>query len=111
MCGAHVKCAKCGNNCCNGGYGILNAVPNTPRGSTGEECDACPSAYELQDDWKSCPRWLRIRTRLHMFIEFDIYIPLRNKLDHYGIDLDYWRGRSDRWPEILVEELNEKKKK
>lgn len=32
-----VKCARCGNNCCNGG--------------SGEEgkCPICPVAYELQD--------------------------------------------------------------
>lgn len=37
-----VICGKCGNNCCNGGYGEV----------TGETCDACPSAYELQDKGK-----------------------------------------------------------
>ena len=41
MCGPMVVCGKCGNNCCNGGYGTL------PDGST---CDACPSAYDLQDN-------------------------------------------------------------
>ena len=34
-----VVCGKCGNNCCNGGYGTL---PN------GVLCDACPSAYDMQ---------------------------------------------------------------
>ena len=34
-----VICGKCGNNCCNAGYGTL---PN------GDQCDACPSAYEMQ---------------------------------------------------------------
>jgi hypothetical protein len=38
--GSMVRCGKCGNNCCNGGYGTL------PDGTT---CDACPSAYEMQD--------------------------------------------------------------
>jgi len=33
-----VLCGKCGNNCCNGGYGEVD----------GKECDACPSAYEMQ---------------------------------------------------------------
>lgn len=33
-----VMCGKCGNNCCNGGYGEVD----------GKKCDACPSAYELQ---------------------------------------------------------------
>ncbi len=40
MCGPMVICGKCGNNCCNGGYGTL------PDGS---KCDACPSAYDMQD--------------------------------------------------------------
>lgn len=40
MCGPTVKCGKCGNNCCNGGYGTL---------PTGEECEACPSAYQKQE--------------------------------------------------------------
>jgi len=40
MCGPMVVCGKCGNNCCNGGYGAL------PDGGT---CDACPSAYEMQE--------------------------------------------------------------
>lgn len=44
MCGPMVICGKCGNNCCNGGYGEI----------LGEEvgevlvCDMCPSAYDLQ---------------------------------------------------------------
>ena len=40
MCGRMVVCGKCGNNCCNAGYGTL---------PTGLECDACPSAYDMQD--------------------------------------------------------------
>lgn len=40
MCGPMVICGKCGNNSCNGGYGTL------PDGS---KCDACPSAYDMQD--------------------------------------------------------------
>lgn len=44
MCGRSVTCGKftcgkCGNNACNGGYGTVNGV----------ECDACPSAYEMQN--------------------------------------------------------------
>ena len=34
-----VICGKCGNNCCNGGYGTL---------PDGKECDACSSAYKMQ---------------------------------------------------------------
>lgn len=40
MCGPRVICGKCGNNCCNGGYGEL---------VDGSQCDACPSAYDKQD--------------------------------------------------------------
>ena len=32
-----VICGKCGNNTCNGGYGEVD----------GEQCHACPSAYEI----------------------------------------------------------------
>lgn len=32
-----VICGKCGNNCCNGGYGEIDGVT----------CTACPSAYKL----------------------------------------------------------------
>lgn len=34
-----VVCGKCGNNCCNGGYGEIDGV----------QCDACPEAYAMQD--------------------------------------------------------------
>jgi hypothetical protein len=44
MCGQMVVCGKCGNNCCNGGYGTL------PDGKT---CDACPSAYDMQDEGRA----------------------------------------------------------
>lgn len=37
-----VVCGKCGNNCCNGGYGEIDGVA----------CDACPSAYELYTETK-----------------------------------------------------------
>lgn len=46
MCGPMVICGKCGNNCCNGGYGeIIGKEPGTTM-----ECDACPSAYQKQKD-------------------------------------------------------------
>ena len=38
-CGAYmIRCPKCGNNCCNGGYGTVDGV----------ECDICPLAYQFQ---------------------------------------------------------------
>jgi hypothetical protein len=36
-----VVCGKCGNNTCNGGYGTL---------PDGKDCDACPSAYEMDSN-------------------------------------------------------------
>ena len=39
QCGWHVKCANCGNNCCNGG--------------SGDGCpDKCAEAYHLQDEFE-----------------------------------------------------------
>jgi len=38
MCGLHVRCGYCGNNCCNGGTGTL---------SDGSKC-GCDEAYEMQ---------------------------------------------------------------
>ena len=40
MCGAVVRCPKCGNNSCNGAFGELE---------DGSKCDVCPQAYEIQD--------------------------------------------------------------
>ncbi len=46
MCGHPVViCGKCGNNCCNGGYGELPG----PERDTWIKCDACPSAYDMQN--------------------------------------------------------------
>jgi len=39
---AFIRCEKCGNNCCNGGHGEIN----------GEPCDACDSAYKIQQNEK-----------------------------------------------------------
>lgn len=39
LCGRMVVCGKCGNNSCNGGYGTVD----------GKDCDACPSAYDMQN--------------------------------------------------------------
>ncbi len=40
ICGWTVICPKCGNNCCNGGYGEID----------GETCDVCPDAYAYQKE-------------------------------------------------------------
>jgi len=34
-----IYCPKCGNNCCNGGYGKVDGV----------DCDVCSLAYQYQD--------------------------------------------------------------
>lgn len=39
-CGPALRCPKCGNNCCNAGYGEID----------GEPCDLCPSIYDVQDE-------------------------------------------------------------
>jgi hypothetical protein len=39
QCGPFVRCPKCGNNCCNGGYGKVD----------GKECDVCPLSYQYQE--------------------------------------------------------------
>jgi len=35
----YVECPRCKNNCCSGGYGVVDD----------EECDVCPLAYQFQD--------------------------------------------------------------
>ena len=45
-----IRCPKCGNNCCNAGYGEID----------GEECDICSLAYSYQNlAWKTgqMPKW------------------------------------------------------
>jgi hypothetical protein len=37
---AMVRCGGCGNNCCNGTYGVVNGSP----------CTKCASAYAMQDE-------------------------------------------------------------
>ncbi len=39
LCGWFVRCPKCGNNSCNGGFGEVD----------GKECDVCNVAYVIQD--------------------------------------------------------------
>lgn len=40
ICGWMVICPRCGNNCCNGGYG---------EDKDGTKCFVCPIAYDVQD--------------------------------------------------------------
>ena len=45
----YIKCPKCGNNCCGGGYGVMdkNGKP-LPWNEKGIPCDVCPLAYQFQ---------------------------------------------------------------
>lgn len=74
MCGSHIKCPKCGNNCCTGGYGYLPS--KTPWGEPGDvECDMCPVAYDYQDAYQVEGKrkfrfrwtWMRIKMRAIRF--------------------------------------------
>ena len=47
MCGEHVVCGYCGNNCCNGGTGTL---------PDGTEC-GCDEAYAAQDEYFKDLAW------------------------------------------------------
>lgn len=40
-----LRCPKCGNNSCNGGWGSID-------GGQGN-CDECPKCYELEKKWRS----------------------------------------------------------
>lgn len=40
-----IKCATCGNNCCNGGSGEVN----------GETCKDCDDAYNIQNAYLNDP--------------------------------------------------------
>jgi hypothetical protein len=50
---AFVRCPKCGNNCCNAGYGWLR--PNGSRPQQGDDyydlvpCTVCKTAYDIQE--------------------------------------------------------------
>ena len=48
----YVRCPKCGNNSCNGGYGKMdmdgNPLPWNDRGTESQPCDICPLAYQHQ---------------------------------------------------------------
>lgn len=54
-CGRMVVCGKCGNNCCNGGYGEIIGPDKVGDEVVMIACDACPSAYEMQDEGEVAP--------------------------------------------------------
>jgi hypothetical protein len=46
-----VRCPKCGNNCCNGGFGTVTkdkGLPTDRWDNTTKDCDVCNLAYEYQ---------------------------------------------------------------
>ena len=67
-----VFCGKCGNNCCNGGYGSIDGV----------KCDACSSAYDLQQEgWDNNTYpgrpiykfYLGLSRKIRNFLEYQAY--------------------------------------
>lgn len=51
-----VRCPKCGNNCCNAGFGEVTkkGLPKENLGDKGVTCDVCNLAYQFQDlAWKT----------------------------------------------------------
>lgn len=77
QCGPMIICGKCGNNCCNGGHGIL---------ADGSECTACNAAYDMQNTQYPGPlvwqaRWWNFSTRcLHAWLDFRGYFWKKWKL-------------------------------
>ena len=57
-----VRCPKCGNNCCNGGFGRVDKNTNLPTvkwDKSVKTCDVCNLAYMYQrmaDETKSTPK-------------------------------------------------------
>lgn len=46
-----VRCPKCGNNCCSGGFGEVTeeGLPKAKLGDKGVTCDVCNLCYQYQD--------------------------------------------------------------
>lgn len=52
----YVICPKCGNNCCNAGFGEVTeaGLPKERLGDKGKTCDVCNLAYQYQHlAWKT----------------------------------------------------------
>lgn len=49
--GMFVRCPKCGNNCCNGGFGrvTMTGLPTNKWGKGTKPCDVCNLAYMYQE--------------------------------------------------------------
>ncbi len=45
MCGAHITCPACGNNCCNGMFGNSDGTP-PGEGNRDQGCIVCNLAYQ-----------------------------------------------------------------
>ena len=78
-----VICGKCGNNTCNGGYGLVDGV----------KCDQCPSAYQMQANapltLEQYVDTLEAKVDPQLVAQFE-YFPLETKLYLYlhNIQLD-----------------------
>ena len=64
-----VRCPKCGNNCCNGGFGKVTKnkeLPTNKWDSTTTDCNVCNLAYmyqELAYKMKCVPKKYEIKTK------------------------------------------------
>jgi hypothetical protein len=66
LCGFHIACGYCGNNCCNGG--------------SGENCkDQCKEAYMIQNNYM--PLWIEILNEIIISIKY-YWCKFKFKFDH-----------------------------
>ena len=78
-----IICPKCGNNCCNAGYGTVD----------GKDCDVCPSAYDYQDTGTGEPKG--IKSAIGISIE---WIKSRGRLiKHFFHHGTFSMWKKDRW--------------
>jgi hypothetical protein len=67
-----VVCGKCGNNCCNGAFGTLE---------DGSACDACESAYQMQNAGEVATEMNDLRTKLSAIVYDARIYPARGDSD------------------------------
>ena len=99
--GEMIICPKCGNNCCNGGYGKMDkngkALPWNAYGDA-FHCDVCPLAYQYQGLYEklqeqcTCPQECECKwgvpkdsegldSWFEQLLEHNDNCPIHNKLD------------------------------
>ncbi len=75
MCGETVICRTCGNNTCNGGFGMVN----------GYDCFDCESAYEFMENGR----------KFSLFDTLFHWVSLLHAKSHYiNVKNDFWMSLS-----------------